>query len=73
MKERLAGIFKKMFDVDELSEDMKLGSVNKWNSFAHVEMILEIENEFGISISTKDAVELVSVRAILDYLESKRG
>ena len=34
-----------------------------------VELIMELEDEFGISISDEDAANLVTVQRIVDYLE----
>ena len=34
-----------------------------------VELVMELEDSFGISISDEDAAELYTVRRIVDYLE----
>ena len=35
-----------------------------------VELIMELEDEFGIAISDEDAAKLVTVGRIVDYLEA---
>ena len=44
-----------------------------WDSLTHLELILELENQFDIQIEDEDVVDLVSVKAILEALESKKA
>jgi acyl carrier protein len=43
-------------------------SLASWDSLAGITLISVIEEEFGISISPDDVVDLVSFEMILDYL-----
>ena len=38
---------------------------------AHIQLIMSIEEEFGIIISDEQAEELVSIQAIVSYLQSQ--
>ena len=72
MRDLLAEIFQRLFDVEELRDDLSPESVSKWNSFSHIELILELEKAFGRPISTSDAVQLTSVGEIAQYLSQSR-
>ena len=43
-----------------------------WDSFAHVELMISLEQTFDISLEVEDLAKLTSVRAILEYLETHR-
>jgi len=47
--------------VDTVAED-----VEEWDSLAHVMLIGELEDRLGISIPLDEAVEITSVREILE-------
>lgn len=70
MNENLVEIFKRMFKLEEVKADASPDNLEAWDSYAHIELILEVEASFGISISTSDAVELTSFKKIEDYLAS---
>ena len=48
--------FIKTFDVkkDDLGEEFKFETVNNWDSLAHLNLIGEIEDSFGIILDTDD-------------------
>jgi acyl carrier protein len=47
-----------------LSEATRQESVRGWDSLAHVQLVLGLESEFGVSFTIDQAVGLTSVRAI---------
>tara|TARA_B100000131_G_C17596740_1_gene401625 strand:+ start:286 stop:501 length:216 start_codon:yes stop_codon:yes gene_type:complete len=58
-----------------LEKNIKLNdsadNVSNWDSLNHLRIILEIENEFDISIEHEIIPDLNSVKKILDYLNAK--
>lgn len=54
-----------------LSHDLTPEDVEGWNSLAHAEIVLAIENSFGIKFSLKEMMNLDSVDGILKCLEKK--
>lgn len=71
MNEKLTEIFQRMFKIDAVSNSTSPENLEDWDSYAHIELILEIESEFGITISTAEAVELNSFEKISTYLTEK--
>ena len=59
------------FEIDEeqITPDTSLVDDLGADSLDVVELIMSLEDEFGISISDEDAVQLTTVRLIVEYLE----
>ena len=49
-------VFMKIFEVDEaaLNDAFKFGEAPNWDSFAHMELIAELEDCFGIMFDSED-------------------
>lgn len=59
------------FEIDEeqITPDTNLVDDLGADSLDVVELIMSLEDEFGISISDEDAAQLTTVRLIVEYLE----
>lgn len=64
----------KQFEMDPESITMDTNLIDDIgaDSLDVVELVMELEDTFGISISDEDAAELYTVRRIVDYLERIR-
>ena len=51
-------IFVTMFEVseDELNSNFNFGIVPRWDSLAHMELIAQLEDVFGIMLETEDII-----------------
>ena len=56
-------------DVDSITLDTNLVDDLGADSLDVVELIMSLEDEFGIAISDEDAAQLYTVGRIVDYLE----
>lgn len=56
------GVFMKIFEVDEaaLNESFKFGEAQNWDSFAHMELIAELEDCFEIMLDSEDITHFES-------------
>lgn len=54
--EKYNKIFTELFGVDDsaLSKDFNFGIAPEWNSLAHMELIAQLEDTFGIMFETDD-------------------
>ncbi len=46
--------------------DTQIADVEEWDSLAHVMLIGELESQLNVSIPLDDAIELTSVRELLE-------
>lgn len=71
MFEQVKGILAKQFDIDPESITMDTNLIDDIgaDSLDVVELIMSLEELYGVSISDADAAELHTVRRIVDYLE----
>jgi acyl carrier protein len=56
---------------ESIDDDSSPDSLEGWNSASHLHLILSLEEEFGISLSPEDAMEMLSVRLIEQVLQEK--
>jgi acyl carrier protein len=61
-------IFQKVFRTPELRDDDSPESIDGWDSLGHLMLVIELEARFGISISTREVAEMVSVRNVKEIL-----
>lgn len=70
MRERIRSALARTFEipVEEVGENVTSEDLDDWDSLRHLELMLEIELAFGVTISSEAMPELLSVEAIEDYL-----
>lgn len=70
---RLAQVVAKVFQVDpkEVSMDSNIETIEKWDSLGHVELILQLEQVFGVRFLTEEIPELTSVERLQKALAQK--
>jgi acyl carrier protein len=71
IKDRLEIIFRQSFEIGKFTEDLSIDNVPGWDSMAHVGLILALQKEFAVSIPPADAIELTSVKNIIQYLVNR--
>lgn len=49
--------------------DMAFGDIPQWDSLGHMEVMLKLEEEYGVQIDTDAIAQLVSVPEICRFLE----
>ena len=57
-------------DVDTIEDDANILDDLGADSLEVVEMLMTLESEFGIIVPDEDVMELKTVRAVADYIES---
>lgn len=53
----------------EITPELAFGDLPQWDSMGHMELMMILEEQFGIEISTETIAELVSVPAIIQYVK----
>ncbi len=57
--------------IDEINENSSPDTVKNWDSLQHMNLILALEEEFKISFSDKEIVEMLSVGIIIETLKER--
>ncbi len=57
----------------EIPDDAAMEELEGWDSLNHMQLMLAIETEFGVRISTSMMLELLSLDAIQDFLKSQQA
>lgn len=73
VSERLRNILADILSVppDQIGFESSPETIASWDSFAHLQVILAIESEFGIRFDPLRAPHLASVASLQQELESK--
>ncbi len=60
---KLTGIFRDVFDDETLvaRPEMTAHEVDRWDSLSHMDMILLVEEAFGIRFRTREITDLMNV------------
>ena len=71
---RLLQIFRETLD----DEDLMFGAdsmdpIEGWDSLAHVQLMLGIEEEFDVSLTTEEMANMTNIPAILAVLRDKEA
>jgi citrate synthase len=54
---------------DQVNADLAFGDLPQWDSMGHMEVMLSLEEQFGIEINADIITTLTSVPAISSYLK----
>lgn len=55
-----------------LLPDVEFGAMRTWDSFAHLEVMLVLEKNFGVTIDEENIRRYTSIAAILTLIEKER-
>ncbi len=66
MADRISQIISSVLGIppEELNEDVSPDNVPSWDSIAHINLVMALEQEFGISLMPEDQEEMLSVKLI---------
>ena len=73
MEERVKQIMADIFDINpkKINKSTSMDNVAAWDSLKHINLILELEQEFRISLDTKEIESMLSFEDILKTLKMK--
>jgi len=57
--------------IEKLDKNSSPDNVENWDSLKHMNLILALEEEFDVSFSNEDIIELLSVEIIIEILKEK--
>ena len=71
MEERVLEILKNLFELDTVDETCSQATCEKWNSMGQLNLVVELEGEFGISFEPEEIAEMKSYGDIVRLIEIK--
>lgn len=68
MKEKIIELMEEIFHVKNgtITIETKMEDIEEWDSLGHIMLIGQLEEKLGIQISLDDAIEISSVRELLE-------
>jgi acyl carrier protein len=62
IERKLRGIFEALFNIDPpaLTADSSPDTIEAWDSLQHLNLVLSIEEEFGVSLADEQVVQMIS-------------
>jgi acyl carrier protein len=71
--EELIRIFREVFEDDsiKLAPETSADDIETWDSFHHINVMLEIEEAFGVEFTTEEIVKSTKVGELVTILQSK--
>lgn len=67
----LAETFK--IDPKDISNEAQLGELPQWDSMGHMDLMVGLESRFGVEINAETISQLVTMPAIVEYLQAKEN
>ena len=58
-------------DVSLLSKKTSKKDLSQWDSMSHLNLIIDIENEFNISFSNEEIVTIIDFKSLLKIIKNK--
>ncbi len=72
-KTRLQDVFRDVFDDEEIviSEEMTAADIEEWDSLTQVQLLVAVQDEFGVKFSISETTGLKDVGDLLALIEKK--
>ncbi|MEK6628249.1 MAG: acyl carrier protein [Bdellovibrionota bacterium] len=72
VRNRMTAVFCRIFNIDLiLTDEMTARDVPEWDSLAHIGLIIEIEDEFGLKFTVDDISDLKNVGEMIELVDRK--
>ena len=71
MEQRVLELMKSVFQTDVVDETCSQQNCEKWDSMNHLNLIVELELEFGVSFEPEEIAVMRSYQDVLRILKSK--
>lgn len=73
MNQHLAAVLADVFRLreSEIHLDLNKTDVGSWDSLKQMDLVMSLENEYGIILAIPDIIRMVSVSGIIEVLREK--
>ena len=72
MKNSLKNIMSNLFDipVDDINDNISTENCEQWDSLQNLNLIIAVEEEFGVSLTDDDVLKIKDFKSIIGILEN---
>ena len=71
MEEKVMEILKDLFELDTVDENCSQETCEIWDSLGQLNLVVELESEFGVSIEPEEIGEMRSFHDVIRILKEK--
>ena len=71
MEEKVLEILKDLFELDTVDETCSQTTCEKWDSMGQLNLVVELESEFDVTLEPEEIGEMKSFNDIIRILKSK--
>lgn len=71
MEEKVLEILKNLFELDTVDETCSQTTCEKWDSMGQLNLVVELESEFDVTLEPEEIGEMKSYSDIIRILKSK--
>ncbi len=73
IRSKLLEIFNEVFDYEgtELGDEMNADDIEGWDSLTHLQMIMEVEQVFGVKFTAKQIKDMKDVGELIEFIKEK--
>lgn len=73
MEEKVLEILKDLFELDTVDETCSQTTCEKWDSMGQLNLVVELESEFDVTLEPEEIGEMKSYNDIIRILKTKLG
>ena len=73
MEEKVLEILKNLFELDSVDETCSQENCEKWDSMGQLNLVVELETEFDVTLEPEDIGEMKSFKDIIRILKTKES
>ena len=71
MEDKILKIMKSVFQTDDIDKTSSQQNSEKWDSMNHLNLVVELEMEFGVSFEPEEIAKMRSFEEVVQIVKSK--
>lgn len=75
MKDRLKALMASLWNLDPaaIPDDAAFNGLSGWDSLGHITLMMKIEAELGVTLTTEAMQQALTLPALVDYVRQAQG
>ncbi|KAA6330059.1 Acyl carrier protein [termite gut metagenome] len=70
MNEKIKNVLKKVFGIENVEDNFSQQNCEKWDSLRHLNLVIELEEEFNVSFEPEDIAEMKDIDSIIRKIQA---